>query len=307
MPASAPCPPTAACPPTFVLGAPRSGTSLVYKALCLHPDAAWISNYVRSVPTRRELALLNRVAHHAPGRRNRAWFGADGRNAYVYGAPRSAADRYFPMPVEGEPVLRWCGFPELPGGTVRPDAALRLRQVVRQVVRWGGGSQFINKRIANNQRVPQLLEAFPNARFVVVTRDGRAVAASLAKVDWWPTTRLFWCPQTPQAWVQAGGDGWELCAQEWVHQLRSIEDGLMAVPDDQITRVRFEHFIESPRAALMALADVIGLRQSQRWESDLERLSFPARGHLWASELEPQAIQTIERVQLPLLQTHGYA
>ncbi|MBV9253816.1 MAG: sulfotransferase, partial [Actinobacteria bacterium] len=36
--------------PLFLVGAPRSGTSLLYKALCLHPDAAYISNWVNRFP-----------------------------------------------------------------------------------------------------------------------------------------------------------------------------------------------------------------------------------------------------------------
>ena len=31
----------------FLVGAARSGTSLLYRALCLHPDVAYVSNYVR--------------------------------------------------------------------------------------------------------------------------------------------------------------------------------------------------------------------------------------------------------------------
>ena len=38
-------------PPTFLIGAARSGTSLLYKGLCLHPDAAYFNNnYVRRLP-----------------------------------------------------------------------------------------------------------------------------------------------------------------------------------------------------------------------------------------------------------------
>jgi hypothetical protein len=293
-------------PPTFVLGAPRSGTSLVYKALCLHPDTAWINNYLRQLPSRRELAALNRMAPLAPGRRSRVWFGSDGSNAYVYGSPRGRGDRFFPMPVEGEPLLRWCGLSDS-GQTVEPGVAERLRRVVAQVQRWSGAHYFINKRIANNQRVPQLLSAFPDARFLVVTRDGRAVAASLAKVDWWPTTTLFWCQQTPDDWARSGGDSWELCAREWVQQIESIEKGLEGVPAEQVFRVSFELFIESPLATLHSMARFIGLPASPRWEADLARLRFPPRANAWQKELEQPVLETIERYQLPVLRSHGYA
>jgi hypothetical protein len=34
----------AAAGPLFLVGVPRSGTTLLYKLLCLHPDVAYISN-----------------------------------------------------------------------------------------------------------------------------------------------------------------------------------------------------------------------------------------------------------------------
>jgi len=95
--------------PLFIVGAPRSGTSLLYKLLCLHPRAAWISNWGRRAPGQPALAMLNRLAPRLPATRRRAWFGADGGNAYVYGRPRPLVERLFPMPVEGEPVYRRCG------------------------------------------------------------------------------------------------------------------------------------------------------------------------------------------------------
>src|SRR6266542_5558719 len=96
--------------PLFIVGAPRSGTSLLYKLLCLHPRAAWISNWARRAPGVPAVVLLNRLAPRMPATRRRTWFGSDGASAYVYGRPRALVERLFPMPVEGEPVYRHCGI-----------------------------------------------------------------------------------------------------------------------------------------------------------------------------------------------------
>ncbi|MBV8236084.1 MAG: sulfotransferase, partial [Acidimicrobiia bacterium] len=199
----------------FVVGAPRSGTSLVYKALCLHPDAAYISNWVRRVPAVPQLAVLNRAATLLPDLRRKAWFG-DGGNAYVYGKRRPLWQRAFPMPVEGEPLYTRAGVGDGMNGGVHLD---RLRASFAAVRRAGGGTTLVNKRVANNRRIPLLLTAFPDARFVEIVRDGRAVALSLANVDWWPDSVAWWCGMTPRQWEAGGGDPWALCARAWVEEL----------------------------------------------------------------------------------------
>src|SRR5438270_13891304 len=89
----------AACPELFIAGAPRSGTTLVYKALALHPDVTYTSNWLRRRPGWRWLSALNRIPAAAPRLRHRYWFGAES-NAYRYGDRRSFAERVFPNPVE---------------------------------------------------------------------------------------------------------------------------------------------------------------------------------------------------------------
>ena len=128
---------------------------MVYKLLCLHPQAAYISNYVRRAPWLPELAVLNRLARVAHERRRVAWFGHD-NNAYVYGRPRSLSDWAFPSPVEGEPVFRHCGFVEYHDEMPLPPAerAHRLRGSLRRITAADGGDHFVNKRIANNRRIP---------------------------------------------------------------------------------------------------------------------------------------------------------
>src|SRR6266498_5009042 len=112
------------------------------------------------------------------------WFGADGGNAYVYGRPRPLVERLFPMPVEGEPVYRRCGVGCGAAGVPERQVA-ELRRRLEAIQRWSGGDLLVSKRIHNNLRIPLLAEAFPRARFVNLIRDGRAVAYSLSRVDWW--------------------------------------------------------------------------------------------------------------------------
>ena len=299
--------PVAERPPLFLVGPARSGTSLLYKALCLHPDASYISNWVARFPRWPRLAWLNRIASRFPGLRRRAWFGDDS-NAYVYGTRRSLAVRLVPMPVEGEPVYAACGVPlfddAAPERTVREQAA--LRSCFAKIRTAGGGTVLVNKRIGNNRRIPFLAAAFAGARFVAIVRDGRGVALTLSKVDWWERSVLPWYGKTPARWAAEGRDPWEACARNWVEDVHAIEEGLAGVPDSRVLRLTYESFVNSPLESLVRIAGFAGFAHDADWERSLTRLTFPDRNEAWRSELEPATLATITAVQRPTLEAYGY-
>jgi hypothetical protein len=292
--------------PLFIVGAPRSGTSLLYKQLCLHPEAAWISNWTRRAPGQPALALLNRLAPRLPDARRRTWFGADGDNAYVYGRRRQLAERLFPMPVEGEPVYRHYGAwtdPEAAVQAPTAGAAEHLRVGLEAIVRWSGGRVLVSKRIANNQRIPLLAAAFPAARFVNLVRDGRAVAWSLSRVDWWEDGVVWWYGGTPRHWREEGRDPWELCALHWVRELAAIRTGLAAVPAGRQLELRYEDLVRAPVAAAERVAAFAGLAPDPRWSAELARLRYPAaKIDAWRERLSPEVRERIERIQQEELQ-----
>ncbi len=293
--------------PTFLIGAARSGTSLLYKGLCLHPDAAYFNNYMRRLPRHPAVSITNRLARLTPARRRRFWFSGDS-NAYVYaGAPRTLRRRLYPMPIEGEPVYAACGIPDSAEETVSPNAERDLRSAVAATIRWGGGTHFINKRIANVRRISLLAKAFPDARFVDITRDGRAVAVSLSRVDWWENSVVWWYGGTPKAWRDNGRDPWELCARNWVEEVRAIDSGLGDLEPGRVFRLTYEEFVAEPEETMFRLADFAGLRSDARWRREIATIDFRNRNHEWRRELLPDVITRIEQVQAEELCRRGYA
>lgn len=278
--------------PLFILGAPRSGTSLLYRTLALHPDAAWISNYGRRLPALPEVAVLNRIARRARDQRQRVWFGENGDNAYRYGVARGAVERLFPQPVEGEPVFERRAVLQGLDRTGCGPHQLRLRNDVRRLVRASGARVLVSKRIGHNRRVGLLHEIFPDARFVVVSRDGRAVARSLLAVDWWPDTHVWWFGGTPREWARAGGDPRDLAAHHWVREVGAIEAGLAVVPAHQVRRISYEQLVAAPREVITEVAEFAGLDGADGWQADLARVRFPNRNAVADADERVAAIQT---------------
>lgn len=290
----------------FIVGAARSGTTLLYKSLCLHPDIAFISNWVARSPRMPSLARLNRVARLFPSTARGVWF-ADGSNAYVYGARRPLWRRLFPQPVEGEPVYRAAGVPLMPDEIGRAGAEESLRDAFGALRRHAGGSIVLSKRIANNVRIPFLARAFPGARFVEIVRDGRAVAYSLSRVDWWPSSYVWWYGGTPERWREEGNDPWEMCARNWIEETREIRRGLRAVPSEHRLPLRYEDLVERPMEVLEGVAGFLGLRASTRWEASLRAIRYPDRTDTWHSELDGGIVASISEIQADELRRHGYA
>jgi hypothetical protein len=293
--------------PLFILGAPRSGTSLLYKALCLHPDVAYISNWMRRAPKFPALAVTNRFARRFPTFRRTVWFGDDAANAYVYGDRRPLSHRLFPMPVEGEPVFRSCGLGPEPGpGPAEPAQIACVQRTFAAMRRYAGTRSVVSKRIASNQRIPLLAAAFPAARFVNLIRDGRAVALSLSRVAWWDAEVIWWLGATPARWRQQGNDPWELCALHWVRELESVEQGLLAIPPDQQLEIRYEDLVDRPLATLERVAAFAGLPDRSEWTSELGRLQYPNRNERWREQLPGEARTRIETIQYEQLRRLGY-
>ncbi len=290
--------------PVFLVGPARSGTSLVYKVLCLHPDTAYISNYLARYPHRWRLGSLNRIARHMPERTRRVWF-SGGDNAYVYGKSRPLHERLFPMPVEGEPVYEACGIDQTSNDADdRPNHA--LHDAFAGIRRAAGGSFLVNKRIANNRRIELLAATFPSARFISLVRDGRAVAYSLSRVDWWEGSNVWWYGGTPEQWRAEGRDPWELCARNWVEEMDAMDRGLAALDPSRVLTLSYESFVGDPHDALERMASFAGMAASDEWSRAVRSLRFPNRNESWQRDLDPAAIATISRVQGDLLDRYGY-
>ncbi|MFC6287702.1 sulfotransferase family protein [Nocardioides sp. GCM10027113] len=289
--------------PLFILGAPRSGTSLLYRVLCLHPAAAWVSGWNARATTLPEVAVLHRLGRGAPALRRRIWFGEEGDELYPHRTALGRVARRFPQPVEGERVFR--RRRALPGhGATAPDRSQeRLRRDVERIVRASGGRVLVSKATAHNRRVSLLDSLFPESRFVVVCRDGRDVAHSLTEAASWPREQPWWWMGTPTEWAAARDDVVALAARHWVEEVTAIEDGVAGLPRSRVLRVTYEAMVRSPLDVLSGVAVFSGLGTDPGWEEELAELRFP---HF--SRLTPRTTHEprVDEIQADTLRDLGY-
>lgn len=156
--------------PVFVLGAPHSGTTILYRMLALHSDVAWLSQYSQRsgrIPGRFRLPL-----GHVVDRLRRAAALHDWRK-WQHGI----LGMIMPRPSDASSLWGYL-LSDQPGRSGADQVALVRRVIVDESRRWHR-RRFIAKFAQWRINLPVLRAAFPQAAFVHIVRDGRAVAFSL--------------------------------------------------------------------------------------------------------------------------------
>lgn len=291
--------------PVFLIGPGRSGSTLLYKVLSLHPAVGYISNYDAKLFPSAPTPLLSRATKRWTGLKTRVWF-ARGGSAYLFDRP--FFQKIVPSPVEGEPVYGKSGVDSLDyTDSFSQDTRAKLRRVFSRLQGLQGTKVLLLKRLANNRRLSALHETFPESKFIYLIRDGRAVAFSLPRVNWWDTHRVWWKGGlTALELEQQGEDGLAIAARTWVESLRSIDIGLNMIDRDKVLIVRYEQLLENPVDTCRSILSFIGLDCPMNFERTVESLNLKPRSEAWEKEWTTEQYSTVVRIQKNDLEKLGY-
>ncbi|MEZ4334236.1 MAG: sulfotransferase [Myxococcota bacterium] len=268
----------------FVVGAPRSGTTLLYQLIARHLDVAYVSNDLArfwSAPLVGAAWLARTRGAARPGDRFRSDFGRDpdpggphefswfwhahGRFADhddLRGAERDAVD----WKAIADRLAALSGFHERP---------------------------FVVKSLNfTDYHVPVLTEALPDARFVWIRRDPLYACQSILDARrrrygdvarWWsirPRDVADWADRTP--------------AEQVVHQVRDVEHALAKaraqLPPERFLELTYEALVERPARVLVDVARFLGV--GARDLGALEPSPFKTRNQ---TTLEPELLAALER------------
>jgi hypothetical protein len=287
----------------FLVGAGRSGTTLLYKLLCLHPDVAYISNYENRfsiLPKGWASALTVRSTQAKLS----AWFNQG--NAYF--VQRPWAKKLISTPVEGEPVYARSGIPLHPEKDYRPDSETcnRLRDHFEKIRVASNSAVLLSKRTANNRRIPTLCEIFPQAKFIHLIRDGRDVAHSLSHVEWWEDHVLWWDGRRARDLESNGAQRLALCARNWVYEIAELRKSLASVPEGQVHELRYEDLLANPQRQLADVLKFLDLPSSAEFLQAVDSLQLASRPSRWPQAWAKAQLASVLQEELPTLRQLGY-
>ena len=209
----------------FVVGCPRSGTTLLQSFLAAHPA-------VHSFP---ETAVFGRLL--AAGAKNQP--------------PTNPADRIQAARARAIGFLDSVGRRDLEG--LIPEHALSVADfsrafvaVLDRITLDAGKSVWLEKTPRHLAVVGEIRGLVPGARFIYVLRDGRQNVASLYEA----------ARQYPNVWWQQGADDLEKAVKRWN---KSVSHARMLRGDADVRVVRYERVVSDTESELRDICAFVGL------------------------------------------------
>lgn len=142
----------------------------------------------------------------------------------------------------------------------------------RQLLLNGRGKTHLSKNPTFNGRVEALIEAFPDARFVVMARDPRESIPSLLKMlkDSW--RRMGWKDERTEESLQ-------ILAQQSIHSYWYPFKALESHPQTKWTVVDYRELVGSPKQTVEAVYEKLGLEMTPEYAAILEEEENRTRKH----------------------------
>ncbi|MHB1241757.1 MAG: hypothetical protein B7Z66_07580 [Chromatiales bacterium 21-64-14] len=270
-------------PPLFIIGAPRSGTTLTYQLVTQEFQAGYfteIMNYLFGAPN-----LVLRVLQPFLGRPKPVFESRYGRISGLL-APAENGNFWF----------RW--FPRdgvqghyLAGGAIKPA---RYRDMVETVASLSVvlGHPLVFKNVYLTMTVGPLARIFPDARFLLVRRDPVLVIQSVLKARAARTGRETWWSVKPPGYRRLLAQPlW----QQAVEQVKAVERiarrDLEAWAPGRFMELRYEDLCTDPRGALDSIQEWLAPLGYRRHARNRVPASFPVADRI---HLSPELLKDIQ-------------
>jgi hypothetical protein len=271
----------------ILFGTGRGGTTLLLNMLACHPDLAWISNLNERFARIPALSVLSRA-----------------RDFDSTCGDLTGWKRLLPVPAEAIEVPRYVtsGLFQKRGLLRKEDVDAgvidRYREYIGKIAKWQGKQRFLQKH-TGFARTEFLQELDGTARFVQIVRDGRAVAYSLSRVEWWSHRSKSWwgemAPEYEEEYEESGRDPLILGAVVWKHLLDVTEIETASLPPGRLLTVSYTDFVREPEDQMQQICNHCALAYSERYRKRLEKFQIRNADEAWKAGLAPDQVDLLNR------------
>ena len=223
--------------PFFIVGVPRSGTTLLRRLLNKHSNLC-VPNETHFIPHLYRPFI----------------------SKWQQGKHREAIDLLNQQPL----VRQWgvnIGFDEIQLDEAHDAYANAVNIIMNQRAQQDNKQRWGEKTPVYVFHIPLLLSLFPNGRFIHIYRDGRDVALSLMPLAWGPNNS-YACARYWRQMLQEWNKHKEVMGEKW---LEVKYEALIEAPEQQLNQIC--DFIHVPFDTVMLDKYPIVKNRTERWRN----------------------------------------
>lgn len=234
-------------PVIFIVGVPRTGTTLLYQLMARHLDVVYISNAVARYWLA-PLWALQRGGSEA-GIELQSSLGRTEGNAaphefgwfWEYHAPARGSHRQTELELD---AFDW-DF---------------IASELEAISGWAEKPLVLKSLVAVDYHIARLARELPGSLFIHAKRDPRFTAQSLleSRRKRYGDEKTWWSirPRDVDAWLDR--DPVDQVAHQIEDVSRRIEEGLATLPPNRVTSIRYEELLENPVGEMSRIARFAG-------------------------------------------------
>ena len=299
--------------PIFVIGMPRSGTTIISEALSVHEELGWFSNHFKWFPVFPEVSFLSRTI-------DLPLIGCFFRGKKTQDPGLMPYIRRF-MPFCSEAYTVWNRYSAsdfdndyLIGRTASRSEKKKFREVVNKVLRFQEKKRFFSK-LTGPSRIEFIKSIFPSAYFIHIIRDPRANVSSLLNVSFWKENQGYEKPwwqnglstESLEEWRKYKNSPVSLCAIQWREIVKGTWIEKNIVSQKNFYEINYEKFVDDPIKIVNKVYEFVGLNSSNATINYLNTVGkVYDRKQSYLHYLKKGDIEIIEEITYETAKKAGY-
>lgn len=297
--------------PIFIVGCHRSGTTILYDTLAQHPDLAYFTNASALLP--KTPIFSNWFSQGVMGDTTVERFVKDGLEV----SPRS--------PSEGIRIWEFYANNDdshyLDESYENDQMEIFLKRTIQKHLKYFQKTRFINKNPDNSSRIRYLNKLFPDAYFIHIVRDGRAVCQSLLKfrkaaADFFGVDhRHATSGVKSEKWLEIkqlwDTDPIRSIGLLWLDVMETLERDRELIAPNRYLEIRYEDFVAAPFSYLQKLVQFSELSWdaaiADSFQTAADQINLGKRNDAWREHLTSEDTKKLMAIIGSKMQQYGYA
>jgi hypothetical protein len=287
---------------TFLVGTGRCGSTLLHEILAKHEEVSFFTNFEDK---HQKLGFLGK------------WGGALYRNNHLAitkaGKKRFAPSEAYQLIARNVSPIYVRPYRDLTSTDLTPWMKERFYNYFNESYKKYNKPTFIHK-YTGWSRIGFFSEIFPNAKFVHIVRDGRAVASSWLQMKWWGgyegINNWLWGELSDEQlgeWKNSNYSFVTLAGISWKILMESYEKGGNILDKERYLVIKYEDFLNEPIEQMKKILAFSELEWTDSFARQFSKFNIrKSRLKAYEKDLNANQLEELENSISDLLEYYGY-